>query len=365
MDCTRPAPLPPVPNSYVGGIAPGPGIVSVVSVDGVIGGEVVKYTQDSGGQGNSAFLMGAQGGPLVAAGPTGLIAYLTRVGNDWCVMSPKSCADISPAESAMHWAGVLVDWLKMAPACAFKAGMTGSLYDNWGRPVDPYACPPGQYFDPNRGTCVAPPCPDGYARASTGLPCEPIATTNQATAGRTQQTAPTGVVPVQTTPTNYNNGPVITTQGGGSSPVASSATGGNTQTPFVSANLIPPSTLATAMIAQIGLSQATPAQWCALMGAMLGGFNCPNLALSAAAPITADVFLNALRQAESAQTAAPAITGGGFQTMSGPGTPVPAPTVNAGVVPAAPGVSARAGLSPVAIFMAAAIIVVILLAKRA
>jgi len=364
MDCTKPAPLPPVANTYIGGVLPGLGVTSTVSVDGVIGGEAVKYTQDGAGQGNSAFLMGAQGGPLVAAGPTGLVAYLMQVGRDWCTMSPRSCQDIDLSVVAQKYADMLVAWLKAAPACAYKAGLTGSLYDNWGKPVDPYACPPGQSFNFLRGVCEAPPCPDGYTRQSTGLPCEPIPTTNQATPGRTQQTAPTGIVPVQTTPTNYNNGPVITTQGGGSSPVASPATGGNTQTPFVSANLIPPSTLATAMITQTGFSQANPAQWCALMGAMLGGFKCPNLALSPNAPVTADVFLNALRQAESAQSAAPAITGGGFQTLSGPGTPVPVATANGGVAPAGSTQPAKTGLSPVGIAAGIALIAVILLAKR-
>lgn len=365
MNCSKPSPLPPVPNTYIGGVMPGPGIVSIVSVDGVIGGEVTKYTQDGAGQGNSAFLM-ANSGPLPAAGPTGLVAYLTQVGRNWCMMTPKSCDDISPEASAQKWAAVLVAWLQAAPACAYKAGLTGSVYDNWGKPIDPYSCPPGQSFDFMKGTCVAPECPSGYVRQSSGLPCEPIpATGEQVNPGRTQQTAPTGIVPVQSTPTNYNNGPVITTQGGGSSPVASPGTGGNTQTPFVSANLIPPSTLATAMITQTGLSQATPAQWCALMSAMLGGFNCPSLALSASAPITADVFLNALRQAESAQTAAPAITGGGFQTMGGAGVPAPFPTINSGVTPAAQAAPAAVGLSPVAIFTAAALIVVILLIKKA
>jgi hypothetical protein len=129
----------------------------------------------------------------------------------------------------------------------------------------------------------------------------------------------------------------------------------------VSANLIPPSTLATAMITQTGLSMATPDKWCALMGAMLGGFTCPNLALSATAPITSDVFLNALRQAESAQSAAPAITGGGFSTLSGNGTPAPAPAINGGVPPA----GASAAISPVGIGIAIAVVAVILLSKRA
>lgn len=367
MNCVAPAPMPPVPNVMLpSGNVPGAG---AVSVDSVIGGTATSKTQSTSGQGGIVFLSpGANSDPLVAAGPSGLADYLTKVGNDWCTMNPASCGTgasfVNPSVSAINWAAKLVAWLKAAPACAYVAGMTGSVYDNWGKPLDPYACPPGQSFDPNRGTCLPPDCAPGYNRESNAAPCQPIpASGEQATPGKTQGTAAQGSVPVQTKPSNYGSGSSITTNNGGTSPVAQNGPT-NQQTPFVSANLIPASTLATMMQAQYGFSLAVPADWCRMMTLALGtSFSCPNLSLNPSAPIDAYTFLAALRQVESAQSAAPAITQGGFLTQTA-GAPAPTPTINTGVVPATSTSPAASGLSPVAIFAAVAVIAVILLAKR-
>lgn len=304
---------------------------------------------------------------LIAAGPTGVGAQILAFINVRCAAYPSICVGIDTTALANKYATILIQTLKAIPACGFDASLTGSVYDNWGKGINPQNCPPGFTGTQSTG-CTPVPCPAGYQySAGVGSPCiaSPVAVV-QVTPGKTQQSAPSGSVPVQTTPTTYGGGTTIQTVSaangnGGTSQVATGPTQ-NGQTPFVAANLIPASNLTQAMQAATGYTTGIPAAWCSIMAQMLGGFGCPALNLNATVPIDAPTFLAALLAVESAQTAAPAITSGGFLPSAPGGSTAPVPATPGPASSTAPAVGAT--ISPVIIGLAVALVIVILLVKK-
>ena len=309
---------------------------------------------------------------LVAAGAAGAQAQILAFINVRCQAYPSICAGIDLNALAAKYANILVSTLKAIPACGFDASLTGSVYDNWGKGINPQNCPPGFTGTQSTG-CVPLPCPSGFQNINgPGTPCiaSPAAVGQSVTPGQTQQSAPSGSVPVQTTPTTYGGGTTIQTvaaaPGGGSTNAGTSqvATGPtqNGQTPFVAANLIPAATLATAMQSATGYPMAIPAAWCSLMAQMLGGFSCPAMNLPATTPVNASTFLAALRAVESAQTAAPAITTGGFLPGAPAGVTAPVPAQSGPTPALAPAFLST--ISPTVIGIAVALVIVVLLVKK-
>lgn len=344
---------------YVTTTTPGqPNPFQTISVESALAVLVQQVTSDPGVflQNPPPFGSFAACGPVPSAIQASLLASI----NQRCTAYPSTCDGLDKNALAAKYTAILIATLQAIPACAWDQSLTTSVYDNWGKGSNPNACPPGwigQRAADGTG-CAPAPCPPGYAHYPyADSPCAAVPSPAiQVTPGKSQQTAPTGSVPVQTTPTNYGQGTQISTPGG-SSTLANGNNNG--QTPFVSANLIPASTLEQQMQAKSGYTLALPSAWCGLMAQLLGGFTCPALALDYNTPVNSITFLAALRKTEMSQSAAPGITQGGFTMTTGAGDNPQVMTPNAGVTPPAP-----FSLSPVAIGIIVAAVVVFVLVRR-